>query len=84
MTVSVCVGSSCHLKGSRQIIDRLQALIAEYGIKDSVELKASLCMDNCMNGVSVTLNGRLFSLTPDNTQAFFETELLPLAGGRQA
>ncbi len=76
MTVSVCVGSSCHLKGSRQIIDRLQELISEHGLTGSVELKAVLCMENCMNGVCVTLDGKMFSLSPENVEAFFNAELL--------
>ena len=79
MTVSVCVGSSCHLKGSRQIIDRMRELISEYGLMEIIELKPALCMDNCMNGVSVTLDGRPYSLSPEGVEDFFKTELLPYA-----
>ena len=77
VTISVCVGSSCHLKGSRQIIERLQFLITEHGLTDGVELKASLCMDNCMNGVCVTLDDTLYSLMPEDVEAFFKAKLLP-------
>ena len=38
MKVTVCIGSSCHLKGSRQIVEQLQSLIAQKGLQDSVEL----------------------------------------------
>jgi NADH:ubiquinone oxidoreductase subunit E len=81
MTVSVCVGSSCHLKGSRQVIDRLRELLSGYGLTDSIELEAALCMDNCMNGVCVTVDGKPYSLSPDTTEEFFRTELLARAAG---
>jgi hypothetical protein len=32
MKVTVCIGSSCHLKGSRQIVEQLQSLIAGAGL----------------------------------------------------
>ena len=50
MKVTVCIGSSCHLKGSRQVVERLQALIAENNLKDKVELSGKFCMGNCQHG----------------------------------
>ena len=38
MKVTVCIGSSCHIKGSRQVVEELQYLIAQNGLKDKVEL----------------------------------------------
>lgn len=61
MIVSVCVGSSCHLKGSHQVITRLQELIKEYHLINDVELCASFCLGNCANGVSMTIDGELIS-----------------------
>ena len=53
MKVTVCIGSSCHLKGSRQVVERLQALIAENNLKDKVELSGKFCMGNCQHGRAV-------------------------------
>lgn len=77
MKVTICIGSSCHLKGSRQIVEQLQKLVAENNVQDKVELSGTFCMGNCVNGVSVTLDDKLYSLSPDTTKEFFEKEVLP-------
>ena len=79
MKITVCIGSSCHLKGSRQIVESLQYLISENHLKDEVELGGTFCMGNCKNGVCVTLDDEFYSLTPETTKDFFMTEVLPKA-----
>ena len=76
MKVTVCIGSSCHLKGSRQIVERLQALVAENDLKEKVELSGKFCMGNCQNGVSVTVDNELFSVSPETVDDFFKTNIL--------
>ena len=76
MKVTVCIGSSCHIKGSRQVVDQLQYLIAQNGLKDKVELGGTFCMGKCQQGVCVTVDDAFFSLTPDTTKEFFEKEIL--------
>lgn len=77
MKITVCIGSSCHLKGSRQVVEQLQYLIAQHNLKDKLDLGGTFCMGNCQNGVSVTLDDKLYSLRPDTTKDFFEKEVLP-------
>lgn len=74
--ITVCIGSSCHIKGSRQIIEQLQYLIAKNNLGDKVELSGTFCMGQCQKGVCVKVNGELFSLTPDSTDEFFNTNVL--------
>jgi NADH:ubiquinone oxidoreductase subunit E len=76
MKVTVCIGSSCHLKGSRQVVEGLQALIAENNLKDKVELGGTFCIANCRNGVCVTVDDKVFSVSPDTVEDFFKTEIL--------
>ena len=76
MKITVCIGSSCHLKGSRQIVEELQYLVAKNNLKEKVELGVTFCMGDCKNGVCVTLDGKKFSLTPETTAEFFEKEVL--------
>lgn len=76
MRVTICIGSACHLKGSREIIQQLQALVTEHGVADKVDLNGSFCSGNCVNGVCVTVDGTLHSLTPEDTKEFFEKEIL--------
>ena len=80
LKVTICIGSSCHLKGSRQIVEEMQRLIAAYQLKDQVELSGQFCMGNCQQGVCVTVGDKNFSLTPADTQSFFEEQVLTQIG----
>ena len=77
MKLTICIGSSCHLKGSRQIVEDVQRLVAEHQLKDRIELAGKFCMGNCQNGVCVTIDDENFSLKPEDTRAFFDNEVLP-------
>lgn len=76
MKVIICIGSSCHLKGSRQIVERLQVLVQEKGLEDKVELGGTFCMGDCVNGVNVTVDGVKHSVSPETVDEFFEKEVL--------
>ncbi len=79
MKVTVCIGSSCHLKGARQVVETLQYLISENGLKDKVELGGTFCMGKCREGVCVTVDDAFFSVTPETVREFFEKEILAKA-----
>ena len=76
MKITVCIGSSCHLKGSRQVVEELQFFVAENNLKDKVELAGTFCMSNCQKGVCVKLDEQQFSLSPETTKDFFKKEVL--------
>lgn len=76
MKITVCIGSSCHLKGSRQVVQSFQQLIEKNSLSDKVELSGTFCMGNCQKGVCVTLDGELYSLSPETTEQFFTREVL--------
>lgn len=75
MNVTVCIGSSCHIKGSRQVVEQLQYLINEAGLGDKVELGGTFCMGNCQKGVCVTVDEVLHSVSPETVNEFFEKEI---------
>ena len=77
MRITVCLGDSCHLKGTRRVAETLQRLIAENGLKDEIDLTGTFCMGRCRTGVSVTLDGAYFSLSPETTENFFRQQVLP-------
>ena len=72
MKITVCIGSSCHIKGSRQVVEQLQTLIAKNDLSDKVELGGTFCMGECQHGVCVTVDEEFFSVTPDTVNEFFE------------
>ena len=74
--VTVCIGSSCHIKGSRQIVEELQYLVAKNNLNEKVELGGTFCMGRCKEGVCVTVDEDFFSVSPENADEFFEKEIL--------
>lgn len=75
--VTVCIGSSCHLKGSRQIVEQLQYLIKTENCDDKVELAGAFCMGKCdANGVSVTVDGDFFAVKPEEVKTFFKENVM--------
>lgn len=76
MKVTVCIGSSCHLKGSRQVVEQLQSNIALHQLSDKVELIGTFCMGKCQQGVCVSVEDSFFSVTPATVDSFFKTEIL--------
>ena len=61
ITVTVCVGSSCHVKGAREMITRFNEFLTKEGLQDKVELKGSFCMERCGEGINWEINGEVLS-----------------------
>ncbi len=78
MTILVCVGSSCHLKGSYDIITLFKERIKKEKLDDKVTLKATFCLGNCgVAGVSIKVDDDLITgVTKDNFDEVFKTYVL--------
>lgn len=77
LDIYVCVGSSCHLKGSYQIISCFQRLIKENQLENKVELKASFCMGNCTSGVCVKIGDEFYGdVAIDTAERFFTQRVI--------
>ena len=74
------MGSACFLKGSREIIDALMSYVAHYGLKEEVVLCGAFCMGRCGQGVSVDVDGEVFSVQPENVEEFFVKNVLEKLG----
>ena len=78
LIVQVCVGSSCHLKGSEEIIELLQNAFAEHDIEDEVVLSGSFCIGKCNRvGVTVQVNDDIHvGINTENFRDFFKKNIL--------
>ncbi len=76
MKITVCIGSSCHLKGSRQVVEQLQDLIAANGLGDKVELGATFCLGKCQQGVCVMVDEDFHSVSPETVDEFFKENVI--------
>lgn len=77
LTIEVCVGSSCFLRGAPEVIETLKRLI-EQQAPGQVELKGTFCLEQCTRGVTVRIGDRAFSgLQPGDVDTLFQNEVMP-------
>ena len=75
--VSICVGSSCHLKGAYDVVEIFKAKVKEYELEDQIHLKASFCQGKCTDGVVVTVDDKLLTgVNSDNAEEIFYQEFV--------
>ncbi|MGB4661282.1 MAG: NAD(P)H-dependent oxidoreductase subunit E [Mobilitalea sp.] len=77
MNIYICVGSSCHLKGSYDIIQLMKEAISTHQLEEKVTLSATFCLGHCTDGVSVKINDdTVCGVSIDNFEDFFQTRVL--------
>ena len=78
MIIRVCIGSSCHLKGSPEIVELLQKAVDEYHLEDEVTLAGSFCIGKCNPvGVTVQVDEDIHvGITKENFNDFFQEQVL--------
>ena len=83
--VQVCVGSSCHLKGSQDIVELFESALAEHHIEDDVVLTGSFCIGKCNRvGVTVQINDDVHvGVTTENFREFFKENVLDVIKGER-
>ena len=78
MIIQVCVGSSCHLKGSSDIVELFQNAISENNLEEEVTLVGSFCIGKCnRTGVTVQIDDDVHTgITRENFKEFFKEQIL--------
>ena len=80
MKVQVCIGSSCHKRGSYEILTRLKELGAENGLEDKVTVGSAFCLNHCGEGVSVAVDDDIVTgIGQGNVDQLFEQIIKPQA-----
>lgn len=79
MNIYICVGSSCHLKGSYDIIQLMKEAIATHQLEDKINLSAAFCLGRCTDGVSVKINDDIVcGVSKENFNEFFQTKVISM------
>ena len=78
MKITVCIGSSCHIKGSPEIVELLQAAVAEHHLEGEVTLAGSFCIGKCNRiGVTVQVDDEVHTgVTKEGFKEFFQEQVL--------
>lgn len=57
--IALCMGSSCFVRGNKDLLEALELLIKSRGWEDRVVLSGMNCQDKCTAGPNVKINGQL-------------------------
>ncbi len=84
MIIQICVGSSCHIKGSAEIVELFQSAVQEHGLTDEITLAGSFCTGKCNRiGVTVQVNDDIHTgITKENFKEFFKENVLDVVKER--
>ena len=82
MIIQICVGSSCHIKGSAEIVELLQSAVAEHHLEHEVTLAGSFCIGKCNRiGVTVQVDDEVYTgMTKEGFKEFFQSAVLSKLG----
>jgi NADH:ubiquinone oxidoreductase subunit E len=82
LTVYLCLGSSCFVRGSDQVAKALQSAIARHNLQEQVDIVGTFCLEHCSMGVTLKVDEKIFEqVYPDTVDTFFEHEILPRLAG---
>lgn len=78
MVIQICVGSSCHLRGSAGLVELFQKAVADRGLQNEITLAGNFCAGKCnKEGVTVIIDDNVYTgVTPDNFSSFFKENVL--------
>jgi NADH:ubiquinone oxidoreductase subunit E len=77
LIITICVGSSCSLRGSDELASELFRLIKKEKLEGLVDIVGAFCMDLCSKGISVRVGDREFSgIQPHQAEEFFYHEII--------
>lgn len=77
LIITICVGSSCNIRGSDELATTIQRCIEREGLEAQVEIVGAFCMDKCSKGISLRVGERQFSaILPEEGEEFFYKEIM--------
>lgn len=72
------MGSACHQLGVYEVLPKLQSMISEYKLEDTIELKGSFCLESCSDGIVMKYKNQVFlKINSENIEQKFQEEILP-------
>jgi NADH:ubiquinone oxidoreductase subunit E len=75
MKIEICVGSSCHVRGSYEVVKNVEAFVKDQGFEQDIELKGCFCMGHCTEGVSMEVDGAVLQVSEDTVVKLLSEKL---------
>ena len=78
MIIKICIGSSCHLKGSTAIVELANDAVRQHQLDDLVTITGSFCIGKCNPvGVTVQVDDDIHvGITKENFNDFLQEQVL--------
>lgn len=77
MNIFVCVGSSCHLRGSAKIVELIKSAVKNNNLEDKIKLSGAFCLGKCTEGVSIKIDDEIIcGVSPENFDDIFKRNVL--------
>ena len=78
MIIQICVGSSCHIKGSAEIVEMITKAVEEHGLDRDITLSGSFCTGQCnRQGVTIQVDDEIYTgITRESFNEFFNDKVL--------
>ena len=84
LTITICVGSSCYMRGSDDLAAALEELIEKEALQEQVQLIGSFCMGECSPGISIRVGERQYrEVRFQDAETFFYQEIFPCLDGKK-
>jgi NADH:ubiquinone oxidoreductase subunit E len=78
MYILVCIGSSCHRRGSYDVMNRVRELITENVLGNTVKINSSFCLGRChLEGITIKIDDQfIYGVGMENIDDIFNTYVL--------
>ncbi|MCR5491103.1 MAG: (2Fe-2S) ferredoxin domain-containing protein [Bacilli bacterium] len=83
LVVATCVGSACHIRGSREVVEAMRKELSSRGLEERVEIKPAFCLGRCgakEDGITVLVGEEIVEgVTVTDVRRLFDEKIVPLA-----
>ena len=72
VSIKICNGTSCYLKGAYNVLQYFQHEIEARGLHDRINLTGSFCLGNCEHGVSLEIDGKIYERKEKGSSVLYD------------
>ncbi|MBP2626140.1 MAG: hypothetical protein H6Q68_851 [Firmicutes bacterium] len=77
ISISVCVGSACHLRGAHGVLRAFNLLLEKYQVSGEVDVAGNFCRGFCTEGVVIKINDEIITnVSKDKVHDIFMKKVL--------
>ncbi len=59
VSVKVCAGTACFVRGSQKLLHAMVHYVEENSLQNRVDVRANFCSENCSNGPTILVGGKV-------------------------